>query len=187
MWIDATTNFQYNFVCDTILTNTSLPYSRPNTPNHDYVVFKEMEIKEEESKAEGNTGYNIIVIASCLILILALAIAAKACMNYFKLLDIKKSEKNYKDTSGVDEQEMSKTQLALKKKATQEFLDQYDPNKDFNTGVVDTNAKLNTLESEEEHSNIATIRKKWKKGDTGGQMNDSSSVEGDDLKLHPNF
>jgi hypothetical protein len=80
---------------------------------------------------------------------------------------------------------MTKQQLALKKKATQEFIDQYDPNRDFQPGVIDTNAKLNT-EEEEEKYDIRTGRKKWRKGDTGGQVDDNETIDSNDLNLQPN-
>jgi hypothetical protein len=89
VWIDATTLYQYTFMCDTVLTNTTLPYYEVDTPSHDYVVFEKLDIKEEESETKANgTGFNVLVIAACLILVAALGFAAKASMNYFKLLDV---------------------------------------------------------------------------------------------------
>ena len=184
LWIDAASSYQYNFVCDTVLTNTSLPYYEVDTPSHDYVVFEKLDVKEEESETKADArgvGYKIVVIAACLIVMAALGVAGKAAINYFKLMEVQKSGKYHSEDSSND-QEMSKTQLALKKKATQEFMDQYDPNRDMHT-----NAKLNT-ETEEEKYDIRTGRKKWKKGDTGGQVDDDNdTIDSNDLNLQPNM
>lgn len=191
LWIDAKTSYQYNFVCDTVLTNTTVAYFEPDTPTHDYVVFKELDIKEEESKTDKvGAGYQIIVIAACLIVLAAVGVAAKAGMNYFKLLDVNKGKKEMPETEG--DSDVSKAQLRLRKKGTQEFTSQYDPNRDtaleFQPG---TEAKLNT-ELEEEKYDIRTKRKQWKKGDTGGQSDrvhdgDNDTIDSNDLNLQPNM
>ena len=95
---------------DLVLTNTSNPYFEVDSPSHDYISFDNMNIEEEEEEEPtNNVAFNIISISAVMVLIAAFAYCVKVGINYFKLLDVKKSKEAH-------EAEMTQQQLALKKK-----------------------------------------------------------------------